>query len=204
MLASRHDSPQHGGEVDNGAGVEGYRYRARNRRGPFAVDREEVVQQPGQHGRDHGAEADEEGLHGEAACSLLGREQIGDEGAEGLHADVDGRVHHPEQPRRHPQRRHVGHRHECCGGEQGADQKVGATPAEPVPGMVAHVTDDGLDHQSRQRCREPQNRNLVRLSAEVLVDSAHVGHLQSPAELDSQEAEACVPDLPEAHFQVLI
>src|SRR5262245_17654386 len=66
--------------------------------------------------------------------------------------------------------------------------------------MVAHVTDNGLDHQPRQRCREPENRNLVRLGAEVLVDGAQVGHLQGPAELDSQEAEACVPDLPEAHL----
>src|SRR5262249_26960754 len=123
-----------------------------------------------------------------------------DEGAKGLHADVDGRVHDPEQPRRHPQRRDVGHCHERSRGEQRADQKVGATPAQAVPCVVAHVTDDGLDHQPRQRCREPENRNLVRLCAEVLVDGAHVRHLQSPAELDAQEAEAHVPDLPEAHL----
>src|SRR5262249_3976730 len=91
-------------------------------------------------------------------------------------------------------------RHERSRGKQGADQKVGATPSEPVPGMVAHVTDGGLDEQPRQRCGEPENRNLVRLGAEVLVDGAHVGHLQSPAELDAQEAEAHVPDLPEAHL----
>src|SRR5262249_43816211 len=34
----------------------------------------------------------------------------------------------------------------------------------------------------------------------VLVDGAHVGHLERPAELDAQEAEAHVPDLPEGHL----
>ena len=33
--------------------------------------------------------------------------------------------------------------------------------------------------------------------AEVLVDGGHVRHLQSPAELNAEEAEAHIPDLPE-------
>jgi hypothetical protein len=31
-------------------------------------------------------------------CRWLRRQQVGDEGAEGLHADVDGGVEHPEHP----------------------------------------------------------------------------------------------------------
>src|SRR5215831_19099843 len=40
----------------------------------------------------------------------------------------------------------------------------------------------------------------MRVGAEILVDRAHVGHLQRPAELNAQEAEAHVPDLPEAQL----
>ena len=73
-----------------------------------------MVQQPGEHGGDDRAQADEESLHGETARALLGRQEAGDEGAEGLHADVDGGIHHPEQACRHPQRRRVGHGDECA------------------------------------------------------------------------------------------
>ncbi len=51
--------------------------------------------------------------------------------------------------------------------------------------------------------REPEDGDLVSVGAEVLVDGAHVGHLQRPAELDAQEAEAHVPDLPEAQVRSL-
>ena len=57
--------------------------------------------------------------------------------------------------------------------------------------------DDRLHEQSGQRRREPEHRHLVRLRAELLVDGAHVRHLQPPAELDAEEPEAHIPDLPE-------
>ena len=36
-----------------------------------------------------------------------------------------------------------------------------------------------------------------RCGAELVVDGAHVRHLQTPAELDAEEPETHVPDLPE-------
>src|SRR5437016_13322053 len=65
------------------------------------------------------------------------------------------------------------------------------------------MADDGLDDKPGQRRGEPENGDLVGVGAEVLVDGAHVGHLQCPAELDAQEAEAHVPDLPEAQVRSL-
>src|SRR5258708_18237202 len=64
--------------------------------------------------------------------------------------------------------------------------------------MIAHVTDDWLNDKPGERCSQPQNRDLVGTRSKVFVDGAHVRHLQSPAELDPEEPEAHVPDLPES------
>ena len=56
---------------------------------------------------------------------------------------------------------------------------IGCT-SSPVSGAASHSIGD-----------------LVRLRAELLVDGAHVRHLQPPAELDAEEPEAHVPDLPD-------
>ena len=90
-----------------------------------------------------------------------------------------------------------GHEDESDGAEDRADQEVRAPAAERAPRPVAHVPDDRLDDQAGQRRCQPEDRNLVRLRAKVLVDGAHVGHLQRPAELNSEKSETHVPDLPE-------
>src|SRR5579859_1357967 len=59
------------------------------------------------------------------------------------------------------------------------------------------MADDGLHDESGERCGEPEDRNLVGTRAKIFIDGAHVGHLQSPAELNAEEAETHVPDLPE-------
>ena len=59
------------------------------------------------------------------------------------------------------------------------------------------MTDDRLHDQSGQGSGQPQYGNLICARAQVFVDGAHVGHLQSPAELDAEETKAHVPDLPE-------
>ncbi len=161
-------------------------------------DVEDVGEQEGQGGGDDGAEADEEALHGEAAGALASGEHVGDEGAEGFHADVDRGVENPQQAGGHPERGGIGHEQEREGAENGADEEVRPAAAERAPGAVAHVADDGLDDEAGERRGEPEHGNLVRARAEVLVDGTHVGHLQTPAELDAEEAEAHVPDLPEA------
>ena len=44
---------------------------------------------------------------------------------------------------------------------------------------------------------------LIGAGAQVFVDGAHVGHLQSPAKLNAEEAEAHVPDLPISFARLL-
>ena len=77
-----------------------------------------------------------------------------------------------------------------------AGQKVGFSAAEPVPGLVAHVADDRLHHQSRDRAGDPKDGNLVHLRAEGLEDPTDVRVLQGEAELDADVTEAHVPELP--------
>jgi hypothetical protein len=64
--------------------------------------------------------------------------------------------------------------------------------------VVAQVTDDRLDDEAGERRREPEHRDLISARAEVLVDGAHVRHLECPAELDAQKPEAHVPDRQES------
>src|SRR6185437_7485333 len=111
--------------------------------------------------------------------------------------DVDGSIQNPEQPGGHPQRRRTWHQDEGQGTQSCAGQKVGTTAAEAPPGMVAGVADNRLYDQPRKGRGEPEDGNLVGTSAQVFIDGAHVGHLQSPAKLNAEESEAHVPDLPE-------
>src|SRR5439155_24824051 len=83
------------------------------------------------------------------------------------------------------------------GTEERAEEVIRPAPAEPAPCAVAHASDHRLDEEYRQRRRQPQHRDLLRLRPEVLVDGAHVRHLQPPAELDAEETEGHVPYLPE-------
>ncbi|XWK65422.1 hypothetical protein RBB80_17055 [Tunturiibacter gelidiferens] len=159
---------------------------------------EDVGEEPGECGRDDGAEADEEALHGEAASALAFGKDVCDEGTKWLHADVDGGIEDPEHAGGHPEAGAVGHEEEHEGAEDGSDEKVGAAAAEWAPGVVAGVADDGLDEQAGEWGGEPQDGDLIGAGSEVLVDGTHVGHLEAPSELNAEEAEAHIPDLPEA------
>src|SRR5205085_10650497 len=83
------------------------------------------------------------------------------------------------------------------------DEKVRPPPTKPIPRPVAHRADDWLHEQTRDWPREPEDRYLVRVRAELRIDRAHVGELQAPAELDAEKAEAHIPDLPEAQMWFL-
>src|SRR5690606_16734996 len=85
-------------------------------------------------------------------------------------------------------------------GEDRAGQEIRPATAEPVPGAVGVVADDRLHDQPGERCDHPQDRDVVHLGAERLEDPADVGVLPCEAELDAQEAETHVPDLPERQF----
>ena len=205
VLLCAHDGPEdrpqegHRAQVERELHVQGDA-RHRPARDP---DAKEVGHEPGEGRGHHRPQADEEALHGEAAGALVLGQEVGHESAEGLHAHVDGGVQDPEQAGRHPEGRGVGHEEERGGAEQGPGQEVGAPSSQPAPGAVAHAADDGLDEQTGEGRGEPEHRDLVRGGAQVLVDGAHVRHLQAPPELDAQEAEAHVPDLPEAQSRLV-
>ena len=63
--------------------------------------------------------------------------------------------------------------------------------------MIAHVANDRLHDEAGQGRGQPQYRDLIGARAQIFVNGAHVRHLQAPAELDAEEAETHVPDLPE-------
>src|SRR6185369_3641625 len=88
------------------------------------------------------------------------------------------------------------HHDKCQRTENRASEEVRAPAAQWSPRAVARVPDQGLDQQTGERRSEPEDRNLVRAGAEVLVNGAHVCHLQTPAKLYAEEAEAHIPDLP--------
>ncbi len=144
--------------------------------------------------------ADEHALHGIAQRALLRRQLVADEGAERLHRDVERGVDHPQRAGGHPQRGRVGHEHQRHGGQDRAAQEVRSATAQAGPGAVRVVADDRLHDQSGQWRGDPQDRDVLDLCAQGLEDAADVGVLQRESELDAEEAEAHVPDLPERQF----
>jgi hypothetical protein len=59
------------------------------------------------------------------------------------------------------------------------------------------VPDQRLDDQSRQRRGDPQRGDRIHARTEGLEDPADVGVLQREPELDAEEPETHVPELPE-------
>src|SRR6185295_11334047 len=109
----------------------------------------------------------------------------------------------------HPERRRVWHEEKCDAGNNRADEKVWAAATQAVPCPIAHRTDDRLNQQTCYRACQPQVGYLVGLRAQIRIDAAHVGELQTPAELYTQEPKAHVPYLPEtqtrfAHYGSLL
>ncbi len=150
------------------------------------------------------ADADKERLHYKPERTLLFGQLVADKGAKRFHRDVDRRVHYPEQARGHPHRRRVWHQYQTGAGQNGPDQKERATPAEPRPRPVAHRPDDRLYQQAGQRPGEPEVGQRTLIGAEVLIDRRHIGHLQPPAKLNAQKAEAHIPDLPKCQVRFVL
>ena len=76
-------------------------------------------------------------------------------------------------------------------------------PAQPRPDAVAGLSNQWLDEHAGDGRGQPQDGQGIGVCPQVAVNGAHVGHLQSPAELDAEEAEAHVPDLPERKTRFL-
>src|SRR5690606_26221475 len=109
----------------------------------------------------------------------------------------DRRVEGPQHARGDPQRRRVRHEEQCDRRQHRADQEVRAATAQRGPGAVGQVADHRLHQQAGHGCGDPQPGDLVHVRTQGLEDAADVGVLQGESELDAQEAEAHVPDLPE-------
>ena len=133
---------------------------------------------------------------------LLLRQHVHHKGTERFHAYIDAGVQNPKQACRHPQRGGVGHEHQRDAAQDGPDQKEGLPPSQLGPRLVTPCSDDGLNHQSCQRCSQPKHRDFLWLCAEVFVDGAHVGHLQAPTKLDAHEPKTHVPDFPETQISL--
>ena len=79
-------------------------------------------------------------------------EHVAHERAHRLHRHVDGGVEDPEHAGREPEHRRVRHHHERERGADRADEEVRLAPAQPVPGAVAEVANDGLHQKTCDRC----------------------------------------------------
>lgn len=164
------------------------------RRGGGGLDVEPVRENPRESRGDDGTEADEEALGGEAQGVLFHGEFIGDKGAEGFHAEIDGGIENPEEADGHPECRRVWHENQSGGGGEGTAEKKRATATEAAPSPVAVIADDRLEDETGEGSCEPEEGEFVFFRTEVLVDRTHVCHLEGPTELDAEEAEAHVPD----------
>ncbi len=202
ILARADYRPADGEQQDGATGVERVLHRIRNPAGFGAVLNACSREQPRQQAGDDRTDADEEALHRIARRALLRRQLIADECAERFHRNVERCIENPQQSRGDPQRRRIRHREQRERSEHCASQKIRPAATEPIPGAVRVVAHDGLHDQSGQRRGDPENRNLIDLCAERLEDATDVGVLEREAELDSQESEAHVPDLPERHLRL--
>ena len=59
------------------------------------------------------------------------------------------------------------------------------------------MPDQRLHNHPRDRCHQPKPTEVMYIRAKVLQDCGSIGVLQREAELNSEESEAHVPDLPE-------
>ena len=189
--------PAHRADQHHAADVERQAHAGRDLARGRGVRNTQLRQDLRQQVGDHRAGADEETLHRIAARALLGRQLVADEGAERFHRHVDRCIQQPQHDRREPQHRRVRHHEQRQRGQDGADQEVGATATQPGPGAVGVVADDRLHQQAGHRRGDPEDGQVVHLRAQGLEDAAHAAVLQGEGELDAEETEAHVPDLPE-------
>jgi hypothetical protein len=197
VFAAAQHGPADRGEQHRAAEIEGVAHRLRHLAGTGGIGHAGPGQQPRQHARHHRADADEEALHRVAAGALRSRQLVADEGAERLHRHVDRGVEDPQRAGGDPQRRRIGHHEQRQRRQQRAGEEERPPPAQADPGAVGQVAHHRLHQQAGQRCGDPQPRHLVHVRAQGLEDAAGIGVLQGEPELDAQEAEAHVPDLPE-------
>lgn len=63
--------------------------------------------------------------------------------------------------------------------------------------MITIVTDNGLHNHARERSGQPEQREMLYISAKCRQDPGGISILQCKTKLNSQEAKAHIPYLPE-------
>ncbi len=132
------------------------------------------------------------------------RELVGHQGAERLHRDVDRGVHDHQQPAADKHRGDeggqvgsVGHQYQRQAGQQGSSQEVGTPAAQPVPGAVAEIADDGLHHHPGDGGHKPEPAKMLDIGAEGQQDPGCIPVLEGETELDPEESDTHVKNLSE-------
>ena len=184
--AGREDRKQDAGHEDESSDGKGDINTLRNDACFSFVGHPELGDEPRQIGRHPGADADDEGLQHKSVTALLLRQLVRHQCPEGFHADVDAGIQDPEETGRHPKGGTVWHEEECQRTEYGPQQEIRtAAPPTRMPGSIAEVSNDRLNKQSRQGCRNPQQGNVVLGCAQRLEDAGHVAALKGETELDA-------------------
>ena len=196
------DRPEHRAEERRGADVERELHRERDRRSaslPLHAEASWSASSGSAEAHDR-AEADEEALHREAAwCAAPSGSMSATNARNGSMLMLMRGVENPEQPGRHPQRA-TSSAWRSSASELAGSRRRGSTAAGGRAGPRCGRSGDPMIGWTMRPVSGAASQSIGIWSgcgAEVLVDGAHVGHLQAPAELDAEEAEAHVPDLPE-------
>lgn len=131
---------------------------------------------------------------------------------EWLHGDIDGSVKEYETEESEPHRgikseeyirlaqiqtSCIGKQkhHEHC--DNGADKKIGLTPAEAAPCTIGPFADEGLYYHAHQRRKYPEKAQLVRVRSEGREYAGNVCALKRIGNLDSEKAEVEIEYLAE-------
>ena len=69
-------------------------------------------------------------------------------------------------------------------------RKYGRRLPRRSPCAIAGVANDGLNQQAGKRSRQPEDGYLVSPGAQILIDGAHIRHLQAPAELGCRGSQS--------------
>ncbi len=105
-----------------------------------------------------------------------------------LHGHVVGRIQHPQQAHRHPQRGTERHRQQAQAAYQRAQHHVRHAPAPTRHRAVAPDPHERLQHQAGNGPGQPQVRQVGVIGAQVVVDRAHVALLQPEAVLHAEKS----------------
>ena len=149
-------------------------------------------------------EAGEEALGEEALGQLGRREPVGDERPVGLHRGVVADVEEPQQQHGHPEGGDEREQEQAdAAADRPDDEERLPPPPSRAPRPVRKRADQRLDEQPGDRPGQVEERQVVGVGAEIVVDRVHGGLLHAEAVLDPEEPQVHQQDLPHVHQRLL-